>query len=281
MTALATAAPERATGDVPEALSLYFQEIAQYPLLDAGEEVRLAKRMERGDAAARERLITSNLRLVVYVARRFTGSGLHLLDLVQEGTLGLIRAVDGYDWRRGCRFSTYATWWIHQAVQRGIQRTATAPRLPANLLVQARALRRLERELVAELQREPSDEELARSAGISAEDVRELALVSQEPVSLDEPYGEAGTVAEVVPAPESVEDVLAPRLESRAVRDAVASLPDLQRDVVRRRFGIDRPPQTAVAVGEELGITRDQVRRLERVALRRLSWAPELLAMRG
>jgi RNA polymerase primary sigma factor len=267
---------------VPESLSLYLDEIGPEPRLDAAEEVRLAKRIERGDRQAREQLITSNLRLVVYVARRFTGNGLQLLDLIQEGTLGLIRAVDGFDWRRGCRFSTYATWWIRQAVQRGAQHAAGATKLPAGVIDQIRDLRAVERQLRVELQREPTEAELARSAGLSPHDVQEITQASRQALSFDEPVGEGGTLADAVPAPKTVEDEVEPHLSSEAVRDALEELPELQRDVVLHRFGIDGGPGLSTDdIGAELGISRDQVRRLERLALRRLSWSPELMAMSG
>jgi RNA polymerase primary sigma factor len=281
--AAATTGEPRALDGLPGSLELYFREIGRYPLLDAREEIRLAKRIERGDLAARDRLITSNLRLVVFVAKRFTGSGLQLIDLIQEGTLGLIRAVDRYDWRRGCRFSTYATWWIRQAVQRGIHRGAGSIRLPAHVLEQVRELRALEGQLLVQLQREPTEHEVAESAGLTFAELRELCRVAgQAPVSLDEPLGETGTLAEAVPAPRSVEDEVAPRLDSQAVQSALSRLPWLEQQIVRLRYGIGGDvPRTANDVGDELGIGRDQVRKLERIALRRLSWSPDLLAIRS
>lgn len=266
-----------------ETLALYFSEISRYPLLDAGQEIRLAKRIERGDRAARDQLITSNLRLVVYVAKRFTGSGLQLVDLIQEGTLGLIRAADRYDWRRGCRFSTYAMWWIRQAVQRGIHRSSGTIRLPVNVLEQVRDVRTLELQLLVQLQREPTDEEVANAAGLSPAEVREISRAgAQSPLSLDEPYGETGTLADAVPAEKGVEDELDPRLNVEAVRDALSSLPGLEREVVRLRYGIgEDQPRTMEDVGSALGISRDQVRRLERLALGRLLWSPQLQAIRG
>lgn len=168
------------------------------------------------------------------MAKRFTGSGLQLVDLIQEGTLGLIRAVDRYDWRRGCRFSTYAMWWIRQSVQRGIHRSAGGTTSPRN------------------------------------------------PLSLDEPLGETGTLAEVVPATENVEDEIDPRLDSQAVHSALDALPGLEREVVSLRFGIgDGLARTMDDVGAQLGLSRDQVRKLERLALRRLFWSPQLQAIRG
>ena len=269
-------------GDVPEALTLFLREIGRYPLLDAREEIRLARRIERGDPDARERLITSNLRLVVYVAKRFSGSGLQLVDLVQDGTLGLIRAADRFDWRRGCRFSTYATWWIRQAVQRGIHGNAETIRVPVHVREQMRELRALERQLLVELQREPTEHELADSAGLSDDEIREItALGDRGLLSLDEPVGEARTLAEAVPAAKSVEDEVEPRLSSEAVHAALERLPALESDVVRLRYGVDGGPSlTAADAGAVLGIGRDHVRRLEQHALKRLAWSPELLATR-
>lgn len=268
-----------------DTLALYFREIGRYPLLDAEQEIQLAKRIERGDHAARDQLITSNLRLVVYVAKRFTGSGLQLVDLIQDGTLGLIRAADRYDWRRGCRFSTYAMWWIRQAVQRGVHRGAAAIKLPARVSEQIRELRALELQLVVELQREPTVEEVARTAGLSPEEVREISRVAgqnaQSPLSLDEQFGEGGTLGETVAAPNNVEDEIDPRLDSEAVRDAVQGLPGLERAVVRLKYGIGgERAHTRDEIGAELGISGDQVRKLERLALRRLWWAPQLQAIR-
>jgi RNA polymerase primary sigma factor len=271
---------------VTDTLALYFREIGRYPLLDAGQEVRLAKRIERGDRDARDQLITSNLRLVVYVAKRFTGSGLQFVDLVQDGTLGLIRAVDRYDWRRGCRFSTYAMWWIRQAVQRGIHRSAGTIRLPVNMLERMRELRTLELQLLVQLQREPTDDEVGRAAGLSPAEVREISRVAaqnaQSPLSLDEQYGETGTLVDVVPAAKSVEDEIDPRLDSQAVHDALDGLPGLEREVVRLKYGIgENQARTMDDIGDALGISRDQVRKLERLALRRLWWSPQLQAIRG
>ena len=193
---------------------------------------------------------------MVYVAKRFTGSGLQLVDLIQEGTLGLIRAADRYDWRRGCRFSTYAMWWIRQAVQRGIHRSSGTIRLPVNVLEQVREVRTLELQLLMQFQREPTDEEVADAAGLSPAEVREISRAgAQSPLSLDEPYGETGTLADAVPAEKGVEDELDPRLNVEAVRDALSSLPGLEREVVRLRYGIgeDRP-RTMDDVGSALGI---------------------------
>ena len=265
-----------------DSLEQFFTEISRYPLLTAAEEVRLAKRIERGDRAARERLITSNLRLVVYVAKRFRTT-VQLVDLVQEGMLGLIRAADRYDWRRGCRFSTYATWWIRQAVQRGHEKTAAPIRLPAHVQVQLRELSVTELQLVVELQRQPTEREVADAAGLSIAAVRSLRQAAgQATVSLDEEVGETGTRAETVAADTALEDEVAQRMESLLVRRALDELPRLERQVIILRFGIDGGPDRPVrVVGETLGISSHLVRRLERLALRRLFWSPELVTARS
>jgi len=265
------------------ALEQLFAEIGRHPLLTAAEEVRLAKRIERGDRAARERLITSNLRLVVYVAKRFRGTGVQLVDLVQEGTLGLIRAVDGFDWRRGCRFSTYATWWIRQAVQRGIQRAGATIRLPANVVHELRELRAVELRLLVQLQRQPSDEELAAAAGVSLPRLRELRhLAAGQTVSLDDENGDSGTLVETVPSATALEDEVARRVLAAQVRRALRRLPAEEREVIRLRFGFDgRPGRPVSAVASELGVSRDRVRKLERLALRRLAWSHDLTGIAG
>jgi len=267
----------------PGALEQLFAEIGRYPLLSAAEEVRLAKRIERGDRAARDRLITSNLRLVVYVAKRFRGSGVQLVDLVQEGTLGLIRAVDGFDWRRGCRFSTYATWWIRQAVQRGIQRAGPTIRLPANVVHELRELRSVELRLLVQLQRQPSEEEVAAAAGVSLPRLRELRhLGSGQTVSLDDESGESGTLVDTIPSATALDDEVARRTLAAQVRRALRRLPAEERAVIRLRFGLDgRPGQPISAVASDLGVSRDRVRKLERAALRRLAWSHDLTGIAG
>jgi RNA polymerase primary sigma factor len=266
----------------PGALEQFFSEIGRYPLLTAAEEIRLAKRIERGDPVAREQLITSNLRLVVYVAKRFRGTGVQLVDLVQEGTLGLIRAVDGYDWRRGCRFSTYATWWIRQAVQRGVQRTAGSIRLPANVSQELRELRTVELGLLVRLQRHPTEDELAEAAGTASHRIRELRhLAAGQMLSLDD-EGDTASLAESVASPAAVDDEVVRRSMAQQVRDALERLPEPEQQVIRLRYGIDDGQgRAAAAVAEELGLSRDRVRKLERVALRRLAWSRDLTGLAG
>jgi RNA polymerase primary sigma factor len=267
----------------PDALEQFFTEIGRYPLLSPAEEVRLAKRMERGDREARDRLITANLRLVVYVAKRFRGSGVQLVDLVQEGSLGLIRAVDRFDWRRGYRFSTYATWWIRQAVQRGVLRSGGGIRLPSNVAATVRDVRAWELQLLVRLQRQPTEREIADAAGIPLDHLRRLhRLGASALASLDEEVGDGGPLHELVPAPDDLDEEVGRRVSSFVIRQAVGGLPPLERDVIRLRYGIeDGSMRSMSAVGQELGLSRDRVRELERLALARLAWAPQLVGVTG
>src|SRR5919108_65922 len=173
-----------------DSLQLFLNEIAQFPLLTAAEEVELAKRIERGDSEAKERMINSNLRLVVSIAKKYQGHGLSLLDLIQEGIIGLIRAVEKFDWRRGYKFSTYATWWIRQAVQRGVGNKARTIRVPVHVLDRERKLARIERKLAARLGREPTDDELIAAAGITESELQQLREAARTVTSLDKPVGE-------------------------------------------------------------------------------------------
>jgi RNA polymerase primary sigma factor len=266
-----------------DALEQFFSEIGRYPLLSPAEEVRLAKRIERGDREARDRLITANLRLVVYVAKRFRGSGVQLVDLVQEGSLGLIRAVDRFDWRRGYRFSTYATWWIRQAVQRGVLRSGGGIRLPSNVAATVRDVRAWELQLLVRLQRQPTEREIADAAGIPLDHLRRLQRLGANALaSLDEEVGDGGPLHELVPAPDELDEEVGRRVSSFVVRQAVGGLPPLERDVIRLRYGIeDGSMRSMSAVGQELGLSRDRVRTLERLALTRLAWSPQLVGVTG
>ena len=264
-----------------DSLQLFLNEIGRYPLLTAEEEVELAKRIERGDEAAKEQMINSNLRLVVSIAKRYQGHGLSLLDLIQEGVLGLIRAVEKFDWRRGFKFSTYATWWIRQAVQRGVQNRSRVIRVPVHVAELERKASRVERELMGKLGRVPSEEEVAEAAKIPLDKLRQARDAVRTLASLDKPIGEdeSATLADLVAAPDGDPAAeVAVSLEDDALSHALAGLSATQRRVLELRFGLGgAEPATLAAVGEELGRTRERVRQLERGALEQLSRNRELI----
>jgi RNA polymerase primary sigma factor len=267
-----------------DALQLFLNEAAKWPLLTAEEEVELAKRIERGDREAKERMINSNLRLVVSIAKRYQGHDLHLLDLIQEGIIGLIRAVEKFDWRRGFKFSTYATWWIRQAVQRGVANKSRTIRIPVHIAEREQKLGRAERELVTELERQPTEEELARRAKLPLKQVREVRQAARAVTSLDKPIGAEGEASfgELFAAEQAAPDEQVTfSLEEQALRRAVAELPEREREVVKLRYGLngDRDPKSLEAIGRELGITRERVRQIETDALERLAVNRELEAI--
>jgi RNA polymerase primary sigma factor len=268
---------QRATAPDPgaDSLDLFFAEVRRHPLLTAAEEVELAKRIERGDMDAKDRLVNSNLRLVVSVARKYQGQGLPLSDLVQEGMLGLIRAVEKFDWRRGYKFSTYGTLWIRQAIGRGLANSARTVRLPVHMGAAARRIRRAERELAAMLGREPTNEELAEAVELTPEEIDDIRRADRSPTSLDKPVGESGEtelgelIASETPGPEA--QVLDDAAEASVVR-AIESLPAEERDVVRLRFGVGGgTPAAPTEAGRQLGISGDRVLQLEARALERLA----------
>jgi RNA polymerase primary sigma factor len=263
-----------------DSLQLFLNEMGRYPLLTAEDEVALAKRIERGDEAAKEQMINSNLRLVVSIAKRYQGHGLSLLDLIQEGVLGLIRAVEKFDWRRGFKFSTYATWWIRQAVQRGVQNRSRVIRVPVHVAELERKATRAERELTAKLGRQPDEEEVAKEAKIPLDKLRQARDAVRTLASLDRPIGEDGsaTLGDVVAAPEGdpLEEV-AVALGDGALSNALNSLSPTQQRVLELRFGLSgAEPISLQKVGEELGITRERVRQIEQAALEQLSRNREL-----
>src|SRR5579884_4335830 len=269
----------------PDSLALFFRRARVYPLLTAGEEVELAKRIERGDLEAKERMINSNLRLVVSQARRYQGLGLPMGDLVQEGMLGLIRAVEKFDWRRGFKFSTYGTLWIRQAIQRGLQNHGRTIRVPVHVAQRQVKVRKLESELAAKLGREPSDEEIAAVAELPLDEVMELRELNRAMTSLDQPVGDDGETAlgELLPSerPEPVEQVFDADRDRR-VNAIVEDLPEQERNVIRLRFGLSGDePRTLRQTGIELGITTEQARQLEAKGLERLADSPELEALRN
>jgi RNA polymerase primary sigma factor len=276
---------EGATGGTPEALDLFLRRARVHPLLTAAEEVELAQRIEKGDLDAKERMINSNLRLVVSQARRYQGHGLSMEDLVQEGMLGLIRAVEKFDGRRGFKFSTYGTLWIRQAIQRGLQNHGRTIRVPVHVAQRQVKVRKLESELSAKLQREPTDEEIAAVAELPLDEVIELRELNRAMTSLDQPVGDDGETAlgELLPSdrPEPVDQVTNDDRDRR-VNALVQDLPEAERNVIRLRFGLTGDePRTLRQTGIELGITTEQARQLEAKGLERLADSPELEALRS
>jgi RNA polymerase primary sigma factor len=277
-------------GDLAEsttdALQLFLNEMGKYKLLTAEEEVELAKRIERGDKEAKDLMVNSNLRLVVSIAKKYQGHGLSLLDLIQEGIIGLIRAVEKFDWRRGFKFSTYATWWIRQAVQRGVANKAREIRIPVHIVDRERKIARVERELMAKLGRAPEEEEIAEAAELPLKQVREVREAARAVTSLDRPVGEEGEISfgELVAGDEAgPEETLHVSLEEEMLRRAVAALPDRQQEVVKLRYGLngDGDPKSLEEIGRQLGLTRERVRQLEAEALERLAVNREIEALRA
>jgi RNA polymerase primary sigma factor len=265
-----------------DVLELFLSEVGRYPLLTAGEEIELAQRIERGERSAKDRMINSNLRLVVSIAKRYQGHQLPLLDVIQEGILGLIRATEKFDWRRGHKFSTYAVWWIRESIDRGISNRSRLIRMPVYMVERERKLRHVERALTAELGREPSEDEVAHAARLSIAQVRELREGSRAVTSLDTPVGDSDDssladmlVSQEAEPPEQVE--VSMRQES--LHKALGKLPEPERQVVVLRYGIGGDAETIEAVVRQLGISRDRVRRLESRALARLSRSADLAGL--
>jgi len=268
-----------------DALQLFLNEVGRYKLLTADEEVALAKRIERGDRQAKDLMINSNLRLVVSIAKKYQGHGLSLLDLIQEGIIGLIRAVEKFDWRRGFKFSTYATWWIRQAVQRGVANKAREIRIPVHIVDRERKIGRAERELTVKLGRSPTEEEIAKAAKLPLKQIREVREAARAVTSLDKPVGEGETsFGDLFAGTEDPPDErIHVSLEQEVLRRAVGSLPDRQQEVVKLRYGLngDADPQSLEEIGRRLGLTRERVRQLESEALQRLAVHREIEAIRA
>ena len=271
-------------GTTTDALQLFLNEIRRYPLLTAAEEVELAKRIERGDVEAKERMINSNLRLVVSIAKKYQGQELSLLDLIQEGILGLIRATEKFDWRKGYKFSTYATFWIRQAIQRGVANKARTIRIPVHIGQRERKIGRIERELSAKLGRDPTDAEIAQAADLPPQQVAEVREAARTITSLDRPIGEEGETAfgDLLPSgdPEPQEEVHL-SLQEETLRKAVAQLPEREREVVKLRYGINGDEPTPLReTGRRLGLSPERVRQVESDALERLALTREVEALR-
>jgi len=263
-----------------DSLRLYLRAIGRVPLLTAEQEVSLAKRVERGDVAAKRQMIEANLRLVVSIAKPYLGRGLSFLDLIQEGSLGLIRAVEKFDYRKGFKFSTYATWWIRQAVTRAIADKARTIRMPVHMVERLNRVVHVERRLVQQLAREPQAEEIAAELELTTAEVREIRRMAQLPVSLEKPIGEQ----ENAKLADLVEDELAESpFEEAAVsllcieiEQALSALPERERQVIELRFGLDGgQPQTLEEIGNALGVTRERVRQIENNTLKTLASLPE------
>jgi RNA polymerase primary sigma factor len=269
-----------------DALQLFLNEAGRYKLLTAEEEVELSKRIERGDKSAKDLMINSNLRLVVSIAKKYQGHGLSLLDLIQEGIIGLIRAVEKFDWRRGYKFSTYATWWIRQAVQRGVANKSRTIRIPVHILERETKISRAERELVAELERQPTDEEISKRAKLPVKQVREVRKAARAVTSLDKPLGDDSdaSLGDIVATDErDFDEELHVELTEATLRRAVQNLPEREQEVLRLRYGMDgdEDPKSLDEIGRRLGITRERVRQIEAQALQRLAVNREIEALRA
>jgi RNA polymerase primary sigma factor len=267
-----------------DSLQLFLNEIARYELLTAAEEVALAKQIERGDQAAKQRMVMCNLRLVVSIAKRYRRADMPLLDLIQEGILGLIRAVEKFDWRRGYKFSTYATWWIRQAIQRGVADKARTIRIPTHILDRERIMARAQLELSASLGRPPADSELAEASGLPVGHVEATREAARAVASLDAPVTQergAATLSEFMAAGEAgPEEEVIVRLGYSAVREAVAALPAPERSVIELRYGLTAEGSLSLtAVSRRLGMPVKEVRQAERRALVRLAAERELQAL--
>src|SRR5829696_3779374 len=267
-----------------DSLQLFLNEAARYALLTADEEVELAKLVERGDPHAKERMINSNLRLVVSIAKRYQGHGVALLDLIQEGVIGLIRAVEKFDWRRGFKFSTYATWWIRQAVQRGVANKARTIRIPTHVVEREQRINRAVRELTVKLGRDPTDSEIAKRTRLSLKHVREAMEAPRAVTSLDRPLGDdnGSTYGELFAGDAApLEEEVEVSLREDALRRAVRKLPEREQEVICLRYGLngDSAPKSLEEIGRRLNLTRERVRQIETRALERLSMARELEGM--
>jgi len=261
--------------EVSDPVRMYLREIGRVPLLTFTEEIELAKKIEKKDMAAKKKLIESNLRLVVSIAKKYVGRGMSLLDLIQEGNQGLIRAVEKYDWRRGYKFSTYATWWIRQAITRAIADQARTIRIPVHMVETINRFIRTSRKLMQELGREPLPEEVAEAMGVDVAKIREIVKVSQEPTSLEAPVGDEEDshlgdfiqdTSQITPYDAATRQFLKEHME-----EVLSTLSDREKKVLILRFGLDNGrPRTLEEVGREFAVTRERIRQIEAKALRKL-----------
>ena len=271
-------------GATTDALQLFLNEIRRYPLLTKEEEVELSKRIEQGDLEAKERMINSNLRLVVANAKKYQGQDLPLLDLIQEGIFGLIRASEKFDWRKGYKFSTYATFWIRQAIQRGLANRSRTIRIPVHIGQRERKIVRAERELSSKLGRDPTEDEISATSDVPVEQIREVRDAARTITSLDRPVGEEGdtSLGDLLESgDEGPEEEVEVSLREEALRAAVDTLPEREREVVKLRYGIDGGEPTPLReTGRILGLSPERVRQVEAEALRRLAVTREIEALR-
>ena len=268
-----------------DSLRLYLRSIGQVELLTAQQEVELAKRIERGDMEAKRQMVEANLRLVVSIAKGYLGRGLSFLDLIQEGSLGLIRAVEKFDYRRGYKFSTYATWWIRQAVTRAVADKSRSIRIPVHMVEKLNRVHFVERQLVQDLGREPEPQEIAAELGWTVQEVRDVWRISQTPVSLEKPVGEGEEteLVDLVRDENQMEpfDEASLNLRSEGVRRVLNSLPEREREVLIMRYGLGgMNPRTLEECGEAFGVTRERVRQIETSTLRKIKSLPEAQGLR-
>jgi RNA polymerase primary sigma factor len=277
------AAPTVAISGSADSLQLFLADVGRHKLLTAAEEVMLAKRIERGDVTAKRHMIESNLRLVVSIAKGYRGLGVPFLDLIQEGTLGLNRAVEKFDWRRGYKFSTYATWWIRQSVQRAVANHARTIRVPVHVVERQQKLSRAARRLEVELGREATKEELAEATGLPMQHVDEALGAANASVSLNQTVGadDEGELGDLFADREAVDpfDEAEESLRRQGVRRALEALPERERRILELRFGFEGEPWTLEAIGNELDLTRERVRQLEGQALSRLGALRDLISV--
>src|SRR5215213_6831753 len=274
------------TASTTDALQLFLNEAGRYPLLTAAEEVELAKRIERGDKEAKDLMVNSNLRLVVSIAKKYQGHGLSLLDLIQEGIIGLIRAAEKFDHRKGFKFSTYATWWIRQAVQRGVANKARTIRIPVHIVEREAKIARAERELVAQLERPPTDDEVSEKSKLPVKQVREVRAAARAVASLDKPIGEGDSASfgDLFASDERTPDEeVEVQLTESALHHAVSELSEREQRILELRYALsgDAEPKSLEEIGRILGITRERVRQLESEALRRLAERREIASLRS
>jgi RNA polymerase primary sigma factor len=277
--------PQIATATT-DSLQLFLNEAGRFPLLTAAQEVELAKRIELGEKAAKDLLVNSNLRLVVSIAKRYQGHGLTLLDLIQEGIIGLLRAAEKFDWRKGFKFSTYATWWIRQAVQRGVANKARTIRIPVHIVEREQKITRAEHELVSQLERSPTIEEISEKSKIPIKQVREVRAAARAVVSLDKPIGDGDSASfgDLFASDEKTPDEqVEVELTEKALHDAVADLSERQQQILNLRYGLKgtEDPKSLQEIGRILGITRERVRQIEGEALRRLAERREIAAIQA
>jgi RNA polymerase primary sigma factor len=268
-----------------DSLRLYLRSIGRVPLLTKEQEVELAQRIERGDMAAKQHMIEANLRLVVSIAKSYLGRGLTFLDLIQEGSMGLIRAVEKFDYRRGYKFSTYATWWIRQAVTRAIADKGRTIRIPVHMIEKLNRVTRAERQLLQGLGRDPSPEEIAKETDMGVDEVRDILRISMTPISLERPVGEEddsqlGDFVEDL-SEESPFEQAAEHLRKENLRRALATLPQREREVIELRYGLTgKRPYTLEEVGKTFNVTRERIRQIENHTLKKLESLPEAQRLR-